>query len=42
MTRPSDSQQKKKKKKKKKRTYQIVNFTLLADHRIKLKESQKR
>ena len=34
MTRPSDSQQKK-------RTCQIVDFALIADHRIKLKESEK-
>ena len=34
MIRPSDSQQKK-------RTCQIVNFDVLADHRIKLKESER-
>ena len=36
MTRPSDSQQQKKKKKKKK------NCVIAADHRVKLKESEKR
>ena len=36
---PSDSQ---KKKKKKKRTCWIVHFSVLADHRVKLKESKKR
>ena len=35
MTRPSDSQPKK-------RTCQIVDFTVLADHRVKIKESEKR
>ena len=35
MTRSSDSQQKK-------RTYQIVDFTVPADHRVKLKEGKKR
>ena len=35
-------QQKKKKKKKKKRTYRIVDFAVPADHRIKLKEIEKR
>ena len=43
---PSYSQQKKKKKKKKKkkrkRTCRIVDFAVLADHRVKLKESEKR
>ena len=34
--------QKKKKKKKKKRTCKIVDFAVLADHRIKLKESEKK
>ena len=33
---------KKKKKKGKKRTCRIVNFAFLADHRVKLKESEKR
>ena len=53
MTRPSDrqqqqQQQKKKKKKRKekkrkeKRTCHIVSFAGLADHKLKLKESQKR
>ena len=32
----------KKKKKKKKRTDRIVDFSVLADHRVKLKESEKR
>ena len=32
----------KKRKKKKKRTYKIVDFAVLADHRIKLKESEKK
>ena len=32
---------KKKKKKKKKRIYLIVNLTVLADHRVKLKEGEK-
>ena len=47
-TRPSDSKKKKKKKKKKekrkekKRTCQIVDFPILGDHRVKLKESEKR
>ena len=31
-----------KKKKKKKRTCKIVDFVVLADHRIKLKESEKK
>ena len=33
---------KKKKKKKRKRTCKIVDFAVLADHRIKLKESEKK
>ena len=37
-TRPYDNQQKKKKKK----ICKIVDFAVLADHRIKLKESEKR
>ena len=45
-TRPKDSQQKKKKKKKKKRQRErncrIVDFVVLADHQVKLKESEKR
>ena len=36
MTRLSDSQQKEKK-----RTSQIVDFTVLADHKVTLKESEK-
>ena len=39
LTRPSDSQPKKKRKN---RTYQIMDFAILADHRVKLKESEKR
>ena len=35
MTKPCDSQQKK-------RTWQVVDFALLVDHRVKLKESKKR
>ena len=35
MTRHSDSQRKK-------RICQIVDFTILADHRVKLKESEKK
>ena len=43
-TRSHNNQQKKKKKKKKKRkkTCRIVNFAVPADHRVKLKESEKR
>ena len=41
-TRPNDNQQKKKKKKKKKRIGKIVDFAVPADHRIKLKESEKK
>ena len=53
-TRPRDSQKKKKKKRKKerkkkekkkrkkKRTCRIVDFVVPADHRVKLKESEKR
>ena len=41
-TRPYSNHQKKKKKKKKKRTCKIVDFALLADHRTKLKESEKK
>ena len=40
-TRPGDSQQKKKKKRKK-RTSRIVDFAVLADHMVKLKESEKK
>ena len=36
MTRPSDSQQKKK------RTCQIVDIAVLADHKVKLKENEKK
>ena len=42
MTRPYNNQQKKKKRKKKKRTCRIVNFAILADHRVKLKESKRK
>ena len=35
MTRPSDSQQKKK-------STQIVDFVVLADHKLKMKESEKK
>ena len=35
MTRPNDSQQQKK------RTCQIVNFAVLVDHRVKIKENEK-
>ena len=44
-TRPNNNQQKKKKKKKKKerkRIRKIVDFPVLADHRIKLKECEKK
>ena len=37
-TRPYDNQQKKKKK----RTWKIVDFTVPTNHRIKLKESEKK
>ena len=40
-TRPYNNQQKKKKKKEKK-TWKIVDFAVPADHRIKLKECEKR
>ena len=40
MTRPYNNQQKKKKKKKK--ICKVVDFAVPADHRIKLKESEKR
>ena len=40
-TRPYNNQQKKKKKKKK-RTCKIVDFAVLGDHRIKLKECEKK
>ena len=39
MTRPYNNQQKKKRKK---RTCKIVDFAVLADHRVKLKESEKK
>ena len=44
MTRSSNSQQqqKKKKKRKEKGTSRIVDFALPADHKVKLKESEKR
>ena len=42
MTRPSNNQQKKKERKKEKRTCQIMDFAVLADHRVKLKESEKK
>ena len=38
-TRPRDSQRKKKKKK---RTFQVVNFAVPADNKVKLKESENR
>ena len=41
-TRLNNDQQKKKKKKKKKRTCKIVDFADPADHRIKLKECEKK
>ena len=46
-TKPNDNQQKKKKKKEKKkkekgRIGQIVDFAVPADHRVKLKESEKK
>ena len=41
-TRPCRSQKKKKKKGKKKRTCKIVDFAVPADHRIKLKASEKK
>ena len=46
-TRPSkcqqqQQQQKRKKKEKKKRAYQIVDFVVPADHRVKLKQCEKR
>ena len=37
-----DNNNQKKKKKKKKRTCKIVDFTVSADHRIKLKECEKK
>ena len=40
ITRPSDS--KKKKKKKKKRTCRVVDFAFQTDHRVKLKENEKK
>ena len=43
--RPSDSQKKKKKKKKKKekkRTCRIMDFAVPVDHKVKVKESEKR
>ena len=33
---------KKKKKRKEKRTYRIVDFAVLADHKVKLKENEKK
>ena len=41
-TKPTNNQQQKKKKKRKKRTCKIVDFADPADHRIKLKEYEKR
>ena len=41
-TRPNNNQQKKKKKKKKKRTCKIIDLAVPADHRIKLKEWEKK
>ena len=41
-TTPYNNQQKKKKEKKKKRTCKIVDFAVPADHRIKLKECEKK
>ena len=41
-TRPYNNQQKKKKKRKKKRICKIVDFAVPADHRIKLKECEKK
>ena len=41
-TGPYSNQQKKKKKEKKKRTYKIVDFAVPADHRIKMKKSEKK
>ena len=40
-TRSYNNQKKKKKKKKKKRTCRTVDFAVLADHRVKLKEREK-
>ena len=42
MTRPSDRKKNNKKKNTVKRTCQIEDFTKLMDHRIKLKEREKR
>ena len=42
MTRPSDDKKKKKQKEKKEeRTYQIADFAVPVNHRIKIKESEK-
>ena len=41
-SRSSDNQQEKKKKEERERTCRIVEFAVLADHRVKLKESKKR
>ena len=37
-----EKEKKKKKKKRKKRTYRIANFAVSADHKVKLKESEKK
>ena len=41
-SRPNNNQQQKKKKKEKKRTCKIVDFAVPADHKIKLKECEKK
>ena len=41
-TRPYNNQQQKKRKKKRKRTCKVVDFAVPADHRVKLKESEKK
>ena len=40
--RPHNNLKKKKKKKKRKRTCKIVDFSVPADHRVKLKEGEKK
>ena len=40
-TRPYNNQQEKKKKRKKRELVKIVDFAVLADHRMKLKENEK-
>ena len=42
MSRPYNNQQKKKEKKKRKRICKIVDFAVPADHRINLKECEKK